>query len=184
MLNKRCFCLLFKQVSYICIRMEKIKPIKRSTELAPLSRDHHSGLLFCWKIKTGIQKGISAEQITDYVAFYYKNHLQEHFSEEEKYVFPLLPVEHEMSIRAYKEHKDIVSQIQSLASGKNVNYATLEQLEGLLNSHIRFEERQIFPYIEEISDKDNFAKAGDLIAALHEGINEPIWEDEFWITTV
>jgi len=178
------FLSFIKQELYICIRMEKTKPIKRSVELAPLSRDHHSGLLFCWKIKSGIQKGISAGRITDYVAFYYKNHLQEHFSEEEKYVFPLLPVEHEMSIRAYKEHKDIVSQIQSLASGKNVNYATLEQLEALLNSHIRFEERQLFPYIEQTAKKDKFTEAGNTISTLHEEICEPAWEDEFWTITV
>lgn len=164
--------------------MEKIKPIKRSAELAPLSRDHHSGLLLCWKIKTGIQKGISAGRITDYVLFYYKNHLEEHFSEEEKYIFPLLPADHEMRIRAYKEHESIVSQIQALASGKNINYVTLEQLEALLNSHIRFEERQLFPYIEQMPDKDSLVKAGDIIAALHEGITEPVWDDEFWITTV
>ena len=33
-------------------------PIKRSEYLKPLSRDHHQGLLLCWKIRTGLKKGI------------------------------------------------------------------------------------------------------------------------------
>ena len=37
--------------------MEEIKPLKRSKELAPLSREHHDGLLFAWKIKQGLANG-------------------------------------------------------------------------------------------------------------------------------
>jgi len=38
--------------------MEPKKPIKRDKVLQPLSHDHHQGLLLCWKIRTGIKKGI------------------------------------------------------------------------------------------------------------------------------
>ena len=30
---------------------KEIKPIKRSKQLAPLSREHHDGLMYVWKIR-------------------------------------------------------------------------------------------------------------------------------------
>ena len=46
--------------------MNQPKPIKRSKELVPLSKEHHEGLLFAWKIKQGLQNGIGIEaMLTD-----------------------------------------------------------------------------------------------------------------------
>ena len=36
----------------------KNKPIKRHKAIQPLSREHHQGLLLCWKIGKGFEKGI------------------------------------------------------------------------------------------------------------------------------
>jgi len=41
----------------------KTVPIKRSIALQPLSREHHHGLLLCWKIRTGLKKGIDIDRI-------------------------------------------------------------------------------------------------------------------------
>jgi len=38
-------------------------PIKRNEALKPLSRDHHHGLLLCWKIRQGIKLNIEPERI-------------------------------------------------------------------------------------------------------------------------
>lgn len=35
--------------------------MKRNENLVPLSRDHHFGLLCCWKIRQGIKKEVSQE---------------------------------------------------------------------------------------------------------------------------
>jgi hypothetical protein len=34
--------------------------------LAPLSREHHDGLLFAWKIKQGLANGTSIETLCNY----------------------------------------------------------------------------------------------------------------------
>ena len=41
-------------------------PIKRSEFLKPISREHHHGLLLCWKIRAGLKKGIEPERIKLY----------------------------------------------------------------------------------------------------------------------
>lgn len=163
--------------------MQIVKPIKRTKELAPLSRDHHSGLLLCWKIRTGIQKGISVDRIADYVVFYYENHLKEHFSEEEQYIFPLGGHNDEMVSKALDEHRTIVSLITKLENTTQRDNATLERLSYTLDAHIRFEERQLFPYIEQKAAKEQLGNVGDVIAELHKDIKEPAWTDEFWVRT-
>ena len=37
------------------------KPLKRNPNLVPLSREHHYGLLFCWKLKQGLANGTDPE---------------------------------------------------------------------------------------------------------------------------
>lgn len=163
--------------------MEDVKPIKRSRELAPLSRDHHSGLLLCWKIRTGISKGISAERIADYTIHYYNNHLANHFIEEEAHLFPIVGNGDTMTDQAVKEHNDIVELITRLNESDNPDYETLIELSNVLEAHIRFEERQLFPYIEKKAETGKLENVGNTIAELHKHLKEPAWNDEFWVKT-
>jgi len=64
--------------------MEEIKPIKRSKELAPLSREHHDGLLFAWKIKQGLANKTSIATLCSYTRWFWTNHMKPHFKDEEK----------------------------------------------------------------------------------------------------
>lgn len=159
--------------------MDKITPIKRSEELQPLSRDHHSGLLLCWKIRMGIEMGIEPKRIADYVTFYYNSHLESHFREEEMYVFPLVKSDDVMVKKALDEHRKIEQLVKEMNA--NTDYVYLSQIEQLLNGHIRYEERELFPYIETNSDNTGLKKAGEIIAGLHSNVSEPAWTDEFWI---
>ena len=56
-----------------------MKLIKRAEYLKTLSREHHLGLLLCWKIKTGFSNGISIERMKLYLDWFFKNHLQQTF---------------------------------------------------------------------------------------------------------
>lgn len=164
--------------------MESRKPIKRSTELVPLSRDHHSGLLLCWKIKTGIQKGISVERIANYVVFYYHAHLEEHFRQEEEYIFPLPGNEDPLIQKAVAEHREITGLVTQLENEVPTGYEHLEKLMNLLESHIRYEERELFPHIEQKAEYKLLQSVGQIVAELHNNIKEPAWDDEFWARTI
>ncbi len=164
--------------------MNNRKPIKRSNELAPLSRDHHSGLLLSWKIKTGIQKAISADRIANYVVFYYRAHLEEHFRQEEEYIFSLVGNVSPLVRKALAEHREITGLITQLENEKPTGYENLEKLMNLLETHIRYEERELFPYIEQKAEGHLLKNAGEIIAELHNNIKEPAWNDEFWVRTI
>lgn len=155
-------------------------PITRSEELVPLSRDHHFGLLLCWKIKTGLNKNIDISRVIDYVLFFYRNHLEQHFAEEEQYIFPLLEESDTMIQQAILEHDVIRSLIAKLNDGER-SVDLLKKLEKKLNDHIRFEERQLFPRIEQFASENELSDAGNIIAEIHRSNEEPVWDDEFWL---
>lgn len=80
-------------------------PLKRIAALQSFSREHHHTLLLCWKIKTGIKKGIAADRIKTYTDWFYRNHLIKHFINEEKYLYPVLGSEHKLIQQAIGEHE-------------------------------------------------------------------------------
>lgn len=151
----------------------KNPPLKRSQSLLPLSREHHHGLLLCWKIRTGIKKNIETNRINAFVDWFYQENLKEHFEIEEEHVFPVLGPEHELIVRALSEHR----QLQTLFAKKSKTVETLERIANELEKHIRFEERVLFPEIEKTTSEKNMS----LIRERHN--NADIledWQDEFW----
>lgn len=162
--------------------MEETKPIKRSKELAPLSREHHDGLLFVWKIKQGLANNAPLETMCRYTRWFWDNHIKPHFKDEEKVLISYLPANHALVRQMIKEHTEIRDLILSLDQEPDTN--TLKILAEFLNNHIRFEERQLFAYAEEVltpaqlqliyQQLDNETHCGDKISAQE-------WKEEFWI---
>ena len=151
-------------------------PIKRDEFLAPLSREHHHGLLLCWKIRTGFRKNIPVERIQSYAEWFYKTQLAEHFEIEEKYVFAVLGNEHELVKRALKEHR----QLRRLFDGVRDEHKNLSLIEEKLDAHIRFEERVLFNEIQAVASPAELAE----ISAHHSHSSAvdagEEWGDEFW----
>lgn len=119
-------------------------PIKRNPLIVPLSREHHHSLLLCWKIKTGLAKGVAPDRIRKYAYWFYKNHLEPHFKLEETLLFPILGEDHKMVIEAKAEHR----LLSTLFADKDNIEASLKKIETVLQKHIRFEERVLFTEIE------------------------------------
>jgi hemerythrin superfamily protein len=153
--------------------MMKNEPIKRHESLKPLSRDHHNGLLLCWKIRVGLKKSIEPERMMRYAGWFWENHLVPHFDAEEKYVFPVLGDDHELVIRALAEHR----RLESLFHQKTGIAESLGQIEKELDNHIRFEERVLFNKIEKVATPAQLAEMEK-----HHGQSSTCeaWEDEFW----
>lgn len=152
---------------------EQPNPIKRIKELQPLSREHHYGLLVCWKIRQGIKKNIAHERIKKYTNWFWDKHLQHHFEIEEGYVFPILGNKNSLIIQAKNEHQ----QLKKLFEEQTVLSNSLNQLEQDLQKHIRFEERVIFNEIQKVATKDEI----ELIAVAHTSNFKDDYEDEFWL---
>jgi len=152
-----------------------MKPLKRHDSLKPLSREHHHGLLFCWKVRKGLKNNVELERIKQYRDFFFSRHLKQHFKKEEKYLFPLLSDNHPLIKKALKQHK----KLNKLFNEREELLKALSGIEELLDEHIRFEERELFIVIQQEVGAEN-------LTAIEEQIDQPTgdidkgWEDKFW----
>lgn len=149
-------------------------PIKRNEFLKAISREHHHGLLLCWKIRTGFKKQIDPIRIKKYVNWYYKAHLIPHFEIEEKHIFTILDKENEHVKKALSEHRRLIRLFES----ENDLLKSLTSIEEELESHIRFEERILFNEIQEIATNEQLEQ----IKTSHseEKFSDNL-EDAFWL---
>lgn len=148
-------------------------PIKRHHALQPLSREHHFGLLFCWKLREGIKKGIEPMRMAAYVQYYWKNLLSPHFEMEERYLFPMLNQDKGLIELALEDHK----RIRELMLLEGDMLETIKQLENTLNQHIRFEERTLFNVLQNALSPEQLR----LIEETHqEEATDDQWDDLFW----
>lgn len=153
--------------------MERKKPIKRHQALQPLSRQHHFGLLFSWKLRKGFSNNVATERLQEYAKWFFETEIKPHFKDEEEYVFPVLDKENELVVRALKEHR----RIERLFKDTENPEKSLNQLEEELDAHIRFEERILFNEIQKVATTEQLEK----IAAIHsENESRPEYHDPFW----
>jgi len=152
-------------------------PIKRHEALVSFSRDHHNGLLLTWKVRQGLKNGVDIDRIAKYVEFRFREELEQHFKDEEEYLFSELPKENEMRQRAEKDHEAIRNLVSQISSQKNDANA-LTRFADELEKHIRFEERELFNEIQKIPEerlipiatrfRDHFCQSDE------------DWQDQFW----
>lgn len=149
------------------------KPIKRHPVLQPLSRQHHDGLLLCWKIRRGFNQKVALKRMKRYADWFWDNHLVPHFDVEEKYIFPILGNDDKMVKRALAEHR----RLKRLFADDEDVERSLSLIEEELESHIRFEERELFAKIQQKASTADYAK----IQRLHDTLPHcEDWDDEFW----
>ena len=157
--------------------MEEIKPIKRSKELAPLSREHHDGLLFAWKIKQGLANGTTVETLCNYTRWFWTNHLKSHFKNEETVLVRFLPADNSLVLQMFKDHEQIRDLIISIDKEPGSN--SLKLLADFVNNHIRFEERELFVYAEKTLTQEQL---NEIYKELPHDLHcETEWKDEFWV---
>lgn len=153
--------------------MEKKKPIKRHEALKPLSRQHHFGLLFSWKLRKGFHKNIELERMQKFAKWFYEHEIKPHFSDEEKYLFPILEEDNELIERALKEHR----RIKRLFNDTKNPEKSLHRLEEELDAHIRFEERVLFNEIQKVATEAQLEKIEQIHAEMEK---TPEYPDPFW----
>ncbi len=147
--------------------------MKRHTNLQPLSRDHHGALVFCSRLNKGVENNIDEKRLKNYADWFYENHIQEHFSAEEKLIFPILGNNNDLIKIALEQHKSI---LKLFSANTNLD-KNLKALANELEAHIRFEERILF---NEIQQHANEELLRTIHIAEHDSSCSVRWEDEFW----
>ncbi|RYZ62650.1 MAG: hemerythrin domain-containing protein [Chitinophagaceae bacterium] len=158
--------------------MEK-KPIKRSQYILPLSKDHHFTLLFCWKIRQGLKHEVEAERIKNYVAHFWEHDMQPHFREEEEILFAPVKKD-EKVVRAQNDHRQIEGQVESvLQASVEEAVEKLTLLADTVDAHIRYEERELFSYLESSLTQVQLEEIGRKLN--QESPLKDDYTDEFWL---
>lgn len=147
--------------------------MKRHEALLQLSRDHHFGLLLCWKLKEGLKKDVSVERMARYIDVFYAHNLKPHFAEEEESIFKVLGEDHPMIIEAVAQHRTF----HKMVTQGFKTPGEIEEFRALLELHIRTEERQIFPEIEKQATDDQLQA---LLKMDYPALKEPEYSDIFW----
>lgn len=135
--------------------------MKRHKSLIGLSHDHHHGLLLAQLIKKGAPTYKNLPQNTEEKVLYTKdrweNELKYHFENEENILFPFVKDKDDeldkLIIEIVSEHFKIKKLILDLDNSLDKD-ETLNSLGILLESHIRKEERKLFPLIESVFKMD------------------------------
>jgi len=142
--------------------------MKRHEALVPLSREHHSALILCQLLKKSMPdyKGLPSEPKAkaSYAVNLFHTILAAHFRKEEELLQRLKDCCAGMNAMAeeiYKEHEQLTAAFLSL-TGSDKLEASLNQLGEELEKHVRKEERQLFPFIEEHCPKNLLAESKDL----------------------
>jgi quercetin dioxygenase-like cupin family protein/hemerythrin-like domain-containing protein len=169
--------------------------MQRHPALRPLSHDHHHGLVEARRLRRAADGELATrrEASATFLRFYSSETIG-HFRQEEEELFPLLvdrsdPAD-ELVTRALVEHQRLhalVDRLDRAVAAGDPDPALMRELGELLERHIRFEERTLFPHVEqavpERLDGIELAAAGeapaepvvDLLAPRGRG---PLWGTE------
>jgi hemerythrin-like domain-containing protein len=144
--------------------------MKRHKSLHRLSHEHQNGLVLALKLKYKKKPSSSAledevEELKYELADKFENELKRHFRLEETYLAPLFET-NELMKRMLEEHKKLERLYINLKQNPE-NWDTGVQREKLnlfgelLELHIRFEERELFPMIEASLAEEEMEKLGE-----------------------
>ncbi len=134
--------------------------MKRSPALAPLSRDHHVALEVALRLRRATNATL--EQAVKHFLDFWDRQGEHHFVVEERLVLPALPDDDAewaaATERVRDEHAEIRNRASALPGGLSLDAA--HELAALLSAHVRYEERQLFPLLEERLSREALAALG------------------------
>jgi hypothetical protein len=149
------------------------KPLKRYTALRPLSRQHHTVLQCCFKLRQGLTKRVEADRILKYVHYFWQDFYIKHTKIQLAALFNMLSKK-EFDLYTQKEDALVVLYQSLQPEAKD-----LLVFEKELYNHVRWEERVLFERIQEkftpeqldqiIPEKNNLSAWCEL------------YGDQFWV---
>jgi hemerythrin-like domain-containing protein len=138
--------------------------MKRAAELRQLSDDHHQGLVQARQLRKAVagEGGGRLEEAAGAFLEFWQRETSGHFRREEEVLLPVLaryrqdvlgrgPVVEMLSQHA--RIRGSVMQLSDEYTGCDIRPETLGEIGELLEAHIRLEEREVFPMIEEVLPK-------------------------------
>ena len=136
--------------------------MKRAEALQPLSREHLRALLAARRLREATDP---EEAARSFLEFWHEDG-QQHFRAEEEILLPTWalhgPVDRAGVTRMLDEHLAIRRDALRLEAG-GVGLDELAEIAERLHDHVRFEERELFPMIEEALDPELARRLADAL---------------------
>jgi hemerythrin-like domain-containing protein len=129
--------------------------VKRHPALIPLSHDHHDALVAARRLRRAADGAEPAAAAAAFLAFFVAEAVG-HFRQEEELLFPQTVDREEtqsLVVEALLQHQRLHGLVAELATDLatgSTRPAVMRDLGQLLEAHVRLEERQLFPLIEEL----------------------------------
>jgi hemerythrin-like domain-containing protein len=128
--------------------MNNISMINSRRELAWFCRDHYNGLMVVCTIRRQLRLKIDAHAIAAYIKQEFNDNIEKHFYEEERWLFPKLQVKDVLRVPAEQQHAALRKIVRTMDVAEDITAAAGEFAD-MLEEHIRFEERTLFPHLEQ-----------------------------------
>lgn len=152
--------------------------IQSNSYIAKFSQDHHLERMFCDRIEKGISMDVSIERIKKYVDYFWTQHLQSHFIEEEHLLFK--NADDVFCVKGKNDHVSIIEEIQDIISGKSVGQHDFIHLALSIKQHINFEERVLFPHLELLLSPQELENIQKTLTLSHHNVFFDKFPDNFW----
>lgn len=143
--------------------------MKRHEAIAPLSRDHHSSLILAQLLKKNapVYRDMpdNAKDKAAYARQQFAEHIKKHFEQEETMLEKVKGINTEIdgvAAEIKKEHTDLRALFESLDNSHDL-VDQLDKLANKLESHIRKEERILFPLLQQHCDETLLQKIHKLL---------------------
>lgn len=141
--------------------------MKRHPALEPLSRDHHHALVVAQKLARATPE--RREEATRAFLDYWRADGQAHFGVEEAVLLPAYAVHgdprHPAVAQMLIDHM-LIRRDALVAAAGAPPMETLHALGARLAAHVRLEERELFPLVEQTLPEAELAALGAQLAAL------------------
>lgn len=157
--------------------------MKRHPALIPLSHDHHAKLVQARRLRLASGSDVAEARLAASIQFVAAfPETAHHFRLEEEQLFPLLlrsggggPLL-DAVLDEHEELRSLAAALGEQAAANEANADTMARLAALLEEHVRREERELFPLIENTVRDEHLRALGvssSITADSDEGGEEP-----------
>ena len=144
--------------------------MKRHASLVSLSRDHHQALILARLLQQNAPayKGLPADLTgkAAYASEFYNRELTGHFADEEKAFSFVSGISSQLDslIQTIVEEHNTLRRLFNALSAQEDRPEELDELGKILELHIRKEERELFPLIEQSCDEAQMTAIARLLS--------------------
>jgi len=156
--------------------------MKRKKELETLSWEHHNGLVAAFRLQQGLKKKTDLNVMREYILNIWENELLHHFwMEEEVLIEPLKlnTIGQKLLKQLLNEHSAFREEIRIFSENGFDLADRILDFAIRLNKHIRFEERELFPFIESNLTEQKLNEVSQFLHSNHKPECNN-WQQQFW----